>query len=74
MDKQDEIITIDDFTDKHWAEIHEIARQKLEFNEFQGNQFKCTVSAFLEWLADQPFNVGIEIPNLHGEPPNNLIM
>lgn len=72
--QEDQVITIEEFTERHWAQIREIARLKLDQNAYEGNQFKCTVAAFLEWLADQPFNVGIEITGLDNDPPTNLIM
>lgn len=72
--QEDQVITIEEFTEKHWAQIRERARYKLDQNQYESNQFKCTVAAFLEWLADQPFNVGIDITDMASEPPTELLM
>lgn len=74
MAQEDQVITLEEFTQKHWAQIRERALLKVDQNLYEGNQFKCTVAAFLEWLADQPFNVGIEIKEMDNDPPTNLIM
>jgi predicted transcriptional regulator len=43
--------TLAELTDKEWAEIHQLAVKLCEAGLFKRNQFRCSIQAFVMWVA-----------------------
>ena len=56
-----DLIAIEDITEVSWAEIREIARVMYDRGDFEGNQFKITISAFFEWVRQKGPNIAIDL-------------
>lgn len=68
QDPNDQVITVDDLTDQHWAEIRVIAIHLID-KGIEPNQMKASVIAFLEWLKTKDFLVAVDVdedPGLSG--------
>lgn len=55
--------TIYQLSPQEWAEIKKIAISFHDNNQFGGDQFKCAVAAFMEWISNQDdnFQLAVEV-------------
>lgn len=45
-------VDINGLTAKEWKEIEELAREVRNSGNFKGDPFKCTIGAFVLWVAE----------------------
>lgn len=50
---EEQFITLASITPTEWAKLKTLARKMLESGHYQGDQFKCAVAAFIEWIASE---------------------
>jgi hypothetical protein len=53
-------ITLPDISPEEWARIKLLAQKLYDSGHHKGDQFKCAVAAFVEWIASQERGFAID--------------
>ena len=56
-------LTIEDFTDDQWIEIRKCAQKVFDSKAFGGDQFRCAVRGFLNYLMQEDFELMVDEDN-----------
>lgn len=50
-------LTVYDMTDRDWAEVRQLAIQMKDAGRLEGDNFKCGILGFIEWLCKREKNI-----------------
>lgn len=59
---KDSFVSIEDLTDKDWAQIEDLAKQVLKTGVFKDNPIRSAVAAFVLWLSENQVGLAVEEP------------
>ncbi len=55
--QEDEPISLEDLTTSQWIDIRKKALESHRKNEFQGDQMKCSIKGFLDFINETDLEV-----------------